>query len=1488
MKQEYDFSDAKRGVFRRASGPIKLPASATKPWQGPEGSLGQFVRDEARKTLKAYRAQPHLVTEHANQEYDTAHGGYAHRQLFELVQNAADALTHEGTGRSILVRLTERFLYCADDGKPIDEEGVRGLMFAHMSSKRGTTEIGRFGMGFKSVLGVTCAPEFYSRSGSLRFNRARASEQIREHVPAARYPTLRLPEPMDGETEAASDDDLRELMSWATNIVRLPLADGAFEDLATQVQEFPPEFLLFVPHVRYLTLECDGEAPRECTLHHDGEELRLDTGSGSSRWRCYKTTHTLSDNARADSRTLDDTGDVQLAWAAPLDGLSEPGRFWAFFPTQTSSLLAGILNAPWKTNEDRQNLLAGSYNDDLIDAAANMVADALPSLATPDDPARHLDALPRREEAGDGDHSKRLRERLIAALEGRDVVPDQDGCLRVVSEVHYAPEELTTRSVAQEPLDQWAQHERRPKDWLHHTALTRNRLAKINQLFGDQGWWSSATRRWQEGAPREPMADWLLALRDGWPAAEAVRASSAAIGVAALLPPAARRPQSLGEIVLTQGGRWQAVDPDVLFLPPPLADTGGVWGDGEHLVHVELVSDEWVARDLRAMGLREISPKDVFSLLVDRLPARSEEETNDPLWRKFWSSSRTLEVDDAVQALGESKDCLRIFTVAGNWEPLDSVLWPGDIVPADGSRDTRVAVNIDFHAKDIELLHRVGVTERPNNRDLSTEPWFREFLSDSESQYRKRDLPSNPQAGYLKFETTVAPGPLQVLTLLSDEGGSLYTDMLLATEGAYPDWQMHHRTRPEAYPRVHFPSPVLSMVEQHGRIRCAGRFARFADAIGETPRDPHALRAVLGHPQIGRIRDAFVLAEPRHDALGEEDPVPLLDVWPGAPVTWANFNLVRCRRIVGDDGSEPACVRVDSNVLLVGTGVEQEDIRLVANELSSALDEAELAEILRYVTPEEIDQRRTRVREQPTDAAKLLCAVGANALRQRLPPTLLDALEANGATLTGIQLAEAAIANFHTSALWAYRWALDELQPPNRWAGSRSAVEFVQSLGFAPEWAGERRVRRAPFVEVEGPFSLPSLHGYQRRIVDQIVGLIHNGDNGSPRRGMLSLPTGAGKTRVAVQAIVQAICDGVYGGGVLWVADRDELCEQAVESWRQVWSGMGVAATRLRISRMWGQQPAPVPTSELHVVVATIQTLHARLSKGTPAYRFITDFDLVVFDEAHRSVAPTYTSVMGEVGLTRRQGQGEPFLLGLTATPHRGHDEAETKRLVNRYGSKRLDSGAFQSDDPVAVVRELQAMHVLARADHETIDGGDFSLSDDEVAEMATMPRPAWLPRRVEERIAQNTERTLGIVEAYELHVASKGPDWPTLIFATSVEHAQTVAALLNTKGIKARAVSGNTDRMARRNVVEDFRAGKINVLVNYGVFREGFDAPKTRAIVVARPVYSPNLYFQMVGRGLRGPKNGGSERCLIINVQDNIDNFNRELAFADLDWLWA
>ena len=245
-------------------------------WAGPNGALGTHIANESKRTLKAYDKQPYLVDEHANSEEDTARGGYAHRQLFELVQNSADALAGVPAGGRIEIRLTEAYLYCADDGEPIDCKGVTALMFSHMSPKRGTREIGRFGLGFKSVLGVTDAPEFFSRSGSFRFDRTRSQKRIGQFVPdAERYPALRLPDPIDPSEYRAKDDTLSKLMEWATNIVRLPLKPEAVDDLGRQMRSFPPEFLLFVKHVRQLTLNgSQSEIDRTLELENvDGEYL---------------------------------------------------------------------------------------------------------------------------------------------------------------------------------------------------------------------------------------------------------------------------------------------------------------------------------------------------------------------------------------------------------------------------------------------------------------------------------------------------------------------------------------------------------------------------------------------------------------------------------------------------------------------------------------------------------------------------------------------------------------------------------------------------------------------------------------------------------------------------------------------------------------------------------------------------------------------------------------------------------------------------------------------------------------------------------------------------------------------------------------------------------------------------------------------------------------------------------------------------------------
>ncbi len=607
MRPEYDFSEGVRGRFFREHAEYCFPDSnEPSDWAGPTGRLGQYIDGEAKRSLNAYRAQPKLITQDANSEQDTAKGGYAHRQLFELVQNSADALLESPNGKSILVRLTEEFLYCADDGAPIDEDGVDGLMFDRMSSKRRTPAIGRFGRGFKSVLGVTDAPEFYSRSGSFRFDRRRAAERISKVSRAERYPALRLPEPIEPEGAKETDEELLEMMGWAINIVRLPLKKGAHGDLAEQIRAFPPEFMLFVDHVRYLTLEDSGHT-RSFMLHrHDGE-LGLDTGEGITRWRRFDITHRLSGAARADWHLQQDEDDVPVFWAAPLDQLDRPGNFWAFFPTSTASLVAGILNAPWKTNEDRQNLLRGPFNDELIGAAAGMISDALPELATIDDPARHLDALPRRQEAGDTEQSRVLRDCLLSELSEREIVPDQNGTLRAIGQISYPPSVLMDTS-GQEALDRWAAYSGRPSNWLHYKALTRTRIASIDRLFPPGKTWSGQIER---DAPRATIAEWLSALLDGKDGEEAVHASMAAIQAAALIPTQVRNNDELGKIVLTASGDWRWPDVEHLFLP---GDTAEDTSAGADFVHPDLVMDSDTISALRELGLKPPSPEGHSSL----------------------------------------------------------------------------------------------------------------------------------------------------------------------------------------------------------------------------------------------------------------------------------------------------------------------------------------------------------------------------------------------------------------------------------------------------------------------------------------------------------------------------------------------------------------------------------------------------------------------------------------------------------------------------------------------------------------------------------------------------------------------------------------------------------------------------------------------------------------------------------------------------------
>ena len=76
-------------------------------------------------------------------------------------------------------------------------------------------------------------------------------------------------------------------------------------------------------------------------------------------------------------------------------------------------------------------------------------------------------------------------------------------------------------------------------------------------------------------------------------------------------------------------------------------------------------------------------------------------------------------------------------------------------------------------------------------------------------------------------------------------------------------------------------------------------------------------------------------------------------------------------------------------------------------------------------------------------------------------------------------------------------------------------------------------------------------------------------------------------------------------------------------------------------------------------------------------------------------------------------------------------------------------------------------------------------------------------------------------------------------------------------------------------------------MLVNHSVLTTGFDAPRTNNIVITRPIFSDILYEQIVGRGLRGPKFGGTETCRIVDFTDNLGRFGDQQSYHRFENFW-
>lgn len=381
-----------------------------------------------------------------------------------------------------------------------------------------------------------------------------------------------------------------------------------------------------------------------------------------------------------------------------------------------------------------------------------------------------------------------------------------------------------------------------------------------------------------------------------------------------------------------------------------------------------------------------------------------------------------------------------------------------------------------------------------------------------------------------------------------------------------------------------------------------------------------------------------------------------------------------------------------------------------------------------------------------------------------------------------------------------------------------------------------------------------------------------------PRKVILHMPTGAGKTRTAMHLVARHLRE--YGPTVVvWLAQNRELLDQAADEFEKAWSSLGDRDVRLL--RFWSNRRAQLGEVKDGLVVAGLAKMASLDTRDAlTLLKFADRASLTVIDEAHQAIAPTYANVLRALS----SKHPENALLGLTATPGRSWSEIEEdKRLSEFFDGQKILLEVEGYNDPVSFLMEEQ---YLARPVFRQLEApSETQLSKPEQRKIELEPD---LSDEVLEKLGRDTARTQivlsAILDAVMRHER-------IIVFAPSVENAKLLQAMLTTNNIEALFVSGETESAERERRIRRYKSNHPSaiVMVNFGVLTTGFDAPRTSCAIIARPTRSLVLYSQMVGRATRGILAGGNKHAEIITVTDpSLPGFGSVTeAFSNWEDVW-
>ena len=358
-----------------------------------------------------------------------------------------------------------------------------------------------------------------------------------------------------------------------------------------------------------------------------------------------------------------------------------------------------------------------------------------------------------------------------------------------------------------------------------------------------------------------------------------------------------------------------------------------------------------------------------------------------------------------------------------------------------------------------------------------------------------------------------------------------------------------------------------------------------------------------------------------------------------------------------------------------------------------------------------------------------------------------------------------------------------------------------------------------------------TLRPYQRESVN---GVFREWESGHVST-LVTLPTGCGKS-VVFSAVMDEVMRCQPDRRILVLAHREELILQAKQHAENAGLEAGVEMGGYRAYR----EPVVISTVQTQVAFSKCRDCFGEgcdwcghRGKKRRLQRFDPNqFSTLIIDEAHHATAESYRIVQEYY----RQNPSLRVLL-VTATP---------KRTDNVGLHNVCDSVAYEMDMRDAI---SDGWLVPIRQQFITVDGLDLSRVKSRNGDLADGERERAFLGDTDEV----EERMLHAI-AYPTIEAAAGRR--TLVFAAGQEHAEKLTAAFNSyDGVEAEFVIDKTDRHERRQIIQRFRDGLTQVLVNCMVFTEGFDVPDAAVCANARPTKSTSLYQQMIGRVTRPMK---------------------------------